>query len=412
MSSTMQVNAAHYRQYLQAATQEEIEKIIGFLPSQKLQKDLKRSFIGLNQGNRVKQTDATKIESQLKNFEANEKFSSLRKELVQRRSEQVSGERKEVQEAIKQGATSVTYTLANLNGESDEFIFNLEDIPRDEALNIIKISPLNARTDEILPAHVVTDIMETLPNGQKEAAFGYRVGDTIYLFDGLRRFSAYNHIETDRPFRIYVTDKEFSIFHYQSYDLMDLAKLGRTPLQSLKHWLKLAEEAGLKLGKKFSTAEQTPKEEVEAFFKSVGVSYNTYRVYSKFESLHPALVGRAPDEHRLSKTDLTALVRQQSEIEKSGKVIEEVVANFPCNENANNKDFINGFKTYVTEKVLNAEAEPLTTSRILFNQSSKTVKLTEKAHSKYSDLTLTAKRLSKKNKADLEALIQKFVNEL
>lgn len=75
MSSTMQVNAAHYRQYLQAATQEEIEKIIGFLPSQKLQKDLKRSFIGLNQGNRVKQTDATKIESQLKNFEITTKSS-------------------------------------------------------------------------------------------------------------------------------------------------------------------------------------------------------------------------------------------------------------------------------------------------------------------------------------------------
>ncbi|BBM67810.1 MULTISPECIES: hypothetical protein [Vibrio] len=412
MSSQQNVNAGHYRQYLQAATDEELKAIIDLLPTAKLKKELKRSFEGLQTDTRIRQGDQTKIENQLRSFESNKDFVALRETLVQRRTEQLSNVQKETKEAIKQGASEISYTLFNQHGEAEKFDFVLEEIPRDEALTIIKISPLNARTTEILPPHVVADVMSTLPHGQKEAAFGYRVGNTIYLFDGLRRISAYHHIDTDRPFRIYVTDKELNLFHYQSYDLMDLAKLARTPLQNLTHWLKLAEMAGVKIGKSFTKEEHASAEDTERFFDSVGVSYNTYKAYANFETISPELIAITPDQHRLSKTQLTSLVQQQKAITKSNQPLEEVIGSYSDSESANNKEFIERFKSFVSSNVLNKQ-EPQKTTETLYKSGSKVVKKTMvKNNNKTFDVSISAKRISAKNLEILEKLIGTFTDDL
>ncbi len=412
MSSQSNVNEGHYRQYLQAATDEELQTIIDLLPSAKSKKELKRSFEGLKNDARIRQSDQMKIENHLRNFELNKDFVTLKETLVQRRSEQLSNVQKETKEAIKQGASEISYTLFNQDGEAEKFEFVLEEIPREQALNIIKISPLNARTTEILPPHVVADVMSTLPNGQKEAAFGYRVGNTIYLFDGLRRISAYHHIDTDRPFRIYVTDKELNLFHYQSYDLMDLAKLARTPLQNLTHWLKLAKMAGVKIGKSFSEEDHASTEDTERFFKSIGVSYNTYKAYANFETISPELIALAPDQHRLTKTELTSLVQQQKEIIKSDQPLEEVISNFSDTESKDNKDFVNRFKTFVSSDVLKKES-PSKETVTLFKKGSKLVKCSTSKNSNNSyNVSIQTKQLTAKNLEKLTQLLDSFVEEV
>lgn len=418
MSDTRTKN---FKIYLRQILDTEVDLFIKFAaPSQKAA--LKRGIVAIRSGQVANSTVNRHVDKYIQLYRTKDELKSLIDILVVRAQDAESLKHVTNTKAIKSGEESLCLSLADENGRYVDVPFELHELSRNEALEIIEISEFNARDAEMLKPQDVAGLIKTLPKGQREPAWAYRLNGKLFIFDGLRRFTAFKLSDAVRTFKIYVTDVVLNIYMYASYDNLSEEKLERTPYEQGKFWLALAEKDGLRIGDSFNKDEKSPKEDVQDFCLRFNISYNTFAKYIRLLALDIEWRKAMPFTSTLTIKQLESLLKLQKKcnelkVAPSALLSDVEVPEFnseSSNKTENNKvnaKLISNLTKKLNERVDNQENQPV--KRELYRSGDANIQLQSIIDAKGRSVdTITFKRLPKKEKEmllnDIENLIKQF----
>lgn len=300
----------NFKIYLRQILDEEIETFIQFASSSQ-KTALKRGVTAIRDGQVSNSTINRHVDKYIKSNSTRSELEELIQNLIARASKTENQTSSTNSKALKSGSDQLTLHLADENGRYNAVPFVLQELERSQALEIIEISEFNAREAENLKPQDVAGIIKTLPKGQREPAWAYRAHGKLYIFDGLRRFTAFKLCEEVKTFKLYVTDVAFNIFMYASYDNLSEDKLERTPYEQGKYWLALAEKDNLKITDRYHKDEKSTKDEVKDFCQRFNISYNTFVKYLRLLKLDSSWRKAMPFTSTLTIKQLEDLLKLQ-----------------------------------------------------------------------------------------------------
>ena len=300
----------NFKIYLRQILDEEIESFIQFASSSQ-KAALKRGVTAIRDGQVSNSTVNRHVDKYIKSNSTELELENLIQSLIARASKAENQASSTNTKALKSGSDQLTLHLADENGRYHAIPFELHELERDQALELIEVSEFNARESENLKPQDVAGIVKTLPKGQREPAWAYRLHGKLYIFDGLRRFTAFKLCEDVKTFKLYITNAAFNIFMYASYDNLSEDKLERTPYEQGKYWLALAEKDNLKITEQYNKDEKSTKDEVKDFCQRFDISYNTFVKYLRLLKLDSSWRKAMPFTSTLTIKQLEDLLKLQ-----------------------------------------------------------------------------------------------------
>ncbi|EOA8958801.1 ParB N-terminal domain-containing protein [Vibrio harveyi] len=409
----------NFKIYLRQLLDSEIETFIQFAaPSQK--SALKRGIIAIRSGQVSHSTINRNVDKYIQLYSNESILQSLIDVLIVRAKNNEIQNKIVNNEAIKSGSENLSLSLANENGRYINVPFVLHELNREDALNQIEISEFNARDSDMLKPQDVAGLIATLPNGQREPAWAYRFNKKLYIFDGLRRFTAFKLTETISSFKVYVTDTILNIYMYASYDSLSEEKLERTPFEQAKFWFALAEKDGLKIGNSYGKEEKSSKDDVQDFCLRFNISYNTFAKYIRLLDLQIEWRQAMPFSSTLTIKQLESLLKLQKKCNELKIIPLELINKINTSEfnlaslnktenNRINNKFINDLEKHL-DKVIPKPTEKLV-KRELYRSGDTNIQLESTIDSKGRSVDkIILKRFLKKDKEKLLREIETLIN--
>lgn len=414
----------NFKIYLRQILDKEIAIFIQFASSSQ-KSALKRGVIAIRDGQVSNSTVNRHVDKYIKSNSTKPELENLIQDLISRASKAEEKASSSNSEALKSGLDRLTLHLANENGRYNAVNFELLELDREQALEVIEISEFNAREAENLKPQDVAGIIKTLPKGQREPAWAYRANGKLYIFDGLRRFTAFKLCEDVKTFKLYVTEEAFSIFMYASYDNLSEDKLERTPYEQGKYWLALAEKDNLKITDQYSKDEKSTREEIRDFCQRFNIAYNTFLKYLRLLKLDSSWRKAMPFTSTLTIKQLENLLKLQIKchehnIDLNGLIASVATPDFDeesTNKTENsraNKKFIDALSSSIAQMVVDVESTEDVT-RELYRNGDTVVQLKSTRDNKGRTVdTIVMKRFDKSTSQlllrEIEQTILKLTN--